>query len=179
VSVKTPELIKRRVYDEFISAGITASGVSAFCEQKAAEIGVSIGTVRNWIATIREQEDMTVKAAAYTKYQKLASMVGASAVEALRTLQSNLKAQTKKVIVTKDGTIVDTVTNPDYAARNAAAIAILKVHGGFAPDRIETTVRDERDPSNMSEGDIDAEIRRLEAQALGANAREAGSPGTD
>lgn len=167
--IKVTPLVKRRIYDEYLAANVQWGHLEEFCEGLGSRTGISPTRIRAIIAEMREYDNVTLRAAAYTDHQKLAIMCGASMEAALKTLKRNLTAHTKKVITDKEGNVVSEFKQPDAGAQIAAAEKIIKIHGGFAPDKQTVTVKDERDPSNMSEEELDAEIRRLQEAARHAS----------
>lgn len=152
---------KRRVYDDFLAADLPRGYGEIWYETKAEEIGVSAQTVRTWIAYYRELDRECIGGSS-TPAQNIASLVGATIAEAVRTLGRNLKAHNVKVITDRDGNVVERVYTPNHEAQNSAAEKILKIHGAFAPEKHSVDVRAANDPSVMSDEQLDAELERFQ-----------------
>lgn len=146
----------RRLYDEFVQGQFSARERRAWAEDKAALFGVSAQSILRRMAALQEEEIILRRIADHTEYQRIAALVGATTAKALATLAKQLKARTTKW--DKENNRFDLTDN---AARIAAAAQILKVHGAYAPDKSQVTIKDERDPANMTEEQLQEELEKL------------------
>lgn len=159
-------LQKRRIYDDYLADAPGNKQFEGWCVLTSEKYGTSWMKVRDVVVAFRELEDLTMRSATVSESIKLATMAGATRAEAFRTLARGMKAQTKKVIINKDGNVVDTLITPDFAVQVRAAEATLKALGANEPEKIAVEIAD--DPTKLSHDQLAEEIARLAKQVTGA-----------
>lgn len=154
-------LERRILYEEFSGAGILMKDAGPWIDAKSKEIGVPPRRIRGYLAHERCLELEQVREKTATGAQRVANLIGSSVAAALETLSEGLAATVMKKHFDRHGSLVDEYEVPAWEARHGAAVAILKVHGGFAPDRVEFESNDPADPKNMTEDQIKAKLAQL------------------
>lgn len=136
-----PQLLIRQArleaYAAWKASDYGRSQLDEWCEANAGRFEADRLKLRRWIIDETANELSRVKLESSTDAQKIAQLVGATLPKALRTLVKGLSAVKTRVLVDRSGKRTGLEQTPDNEARISAAKEILKVVGGYAPEKLE------------------------------------------
>lgn len=154
-------LERRRLYEEFSASGTLMRDAGAWCEQKSAALSIPPNRLMRYLAAERDLELCQLRDAQSTHAQRVANLAGASLARAIRALDQSLSAETIRRVFNREGELVDEFAEPDWAARNSAAEKLLKIHGGFAAEKLDVHQVEPGDPSILTDEQLQNRLKRL------------------
>lgn len=152
---------QRRLYEEFCASKTLMKDAGPWVEAKARELGVPQRRIRGYLARERDMELSQIRDAGATHAQRVANLLGATIAKALKTLSKTMDATVTKKHFAANGDLVDEWEVPDWNARRGAAADVIKVQGGFAPDKLEIDQINPDDPSQLTDEQLQARLKRL------------------
>jgi hypothetical protein len=150
-------------------------------EAKALTYGIPAEQLRAAIARHTEILDIQINLQSQSLAQKVATALGVTRAKAIGKLDELLEATKIKHVIDRNGTVTGQVESPDREVQLRAAIEVLKIHGGYAPQQVEIKGGPLDELRNLSDEELHRRVvdaRRIVEMSLAGDGEYAALNGT-